>query len=242
MLNSPLHQIILGFKSPLHSLKFFRRYKAMLILGIAPHFVNIIIYFWILRNIVIGKWLIPLFNSLAVKWDGTFLAPMFQPFLIEIVVWVLGIIFYSIFGTSIVNAVASPIYDIIAQNCFEKTALKKIPKQTLMDFIDSILSEITKAIIVFCIFIITFFVHIFAPIVILAGAWYLGWNHIDRTLLLLNLPLKKRLSFGINNFWTCVGLGIWSYIPIIGTLFSFSMAAAGAIIVANISTSTPPTE
>ena len=232
MSNSPFQQFMIGFKSPIYSVRFFLRNKGMLLLGIAPHIVNLIIYFWIVRNIVIAKWVKPLFHSLAQRWDGSFIAPIFNPVLIEVVVWIIGVLLYGIFGTAFVNAIASPLYDIIAQNAYEKTSGRNTPKQTFMDFIDSIISEVTKAVVILCIFIISFFVQIFAPLVFFAGIWYLGWNNIDRTLLLMNIPLRKRLLFGLRNWGLCVGLGFWSYIPIIGALMAFSMAAAGAIVVA----------
>ncbi|MBX9837766.1 MAG: hypothetical protein K2X69_05535, partial [Silvanigrellaceae bacterium] len=111
----PFQQIFLGMKSPVYSVRFFLRNKGMLLLGTAPHILNLIIYFWIVRNIVIAKWIIPLFHSLALKWDGTFLAPLFNTVFIEIIIWIIGFLLYGIFGTAFVNAIASPIYDIIAQ-------------------------------------------------------------------------------------------------------------------------------
>lgn len=232
MPKSSLQQITIGIKSPIYSVKFFLHNKVILLLGIIPHVINLIIYIWIVRHIVIAKWIKPLFHSLSHKWDGTFIAPIFNSVFIEIVVWIIGILMYGIFGTAFVNAVASPVYDIIAQKAFEKTSGRAIPKQSFMDYIDSIVSEITKAIVIFCLFIISFFVQIFAPLALFIGIWYLGWNNIDRTLLLLNIPLKKRFLFGVRNWGLCIGLGIWSYIPVIGVLFAFSSAAAGAIIVA----------
>ena len=229
---SPFQQLFIGLKAPIHSVRFFLRNKGMLFLGIAPHILNLIIYFWLVRNIVIANWILPLFHSLAQKWKGSFIAPMFNPTLIEIMVWIIGILLYGIFGTAFVNAAASPIYDIIAQNAYEKTSGKKTPKQTFMDFIDSIISEVTKAVVILCLFILSFFVQIFAPFIFLLGVWYLGWNNIDRTLLLMNIPLRKRILFGIRNWGLCIGLGLWCYIPILGTLMAFSMAAAGAIVFA----------
>jgi len=228
----PFQQILIGLKSPIYSVRFFLRNKGMLFLGIAPHILNLIIYFWIVRNIILAKWIIPLFHSLAQNWNGSFIAPLFNPVLIEVVIWIIGVLLYGIFGTAFVNAIASPIYDIIAQKAYEKTSGNKTPKQSFMDFIDSVISEVTKAVVIICLFILTFFVQIFTPFVFLIGIWYLGWNNIDRTLLLMNMPLRKRLLFGLHNWGLCIGLGLWCYIPIIGTLMSFSMAAAGAIVFA----------
>ncbi|APJ02579.1 EI24 domain-containing protein [Silvanigrella aquatica] len=232
MTHSPFHQIFLGFKAPVYSVRFFLRNKVLLLLGIGPHIINLFIYFWIIRSIVIAKWVKPLFHSLELRWEGTFVAPLFNPVLIEVVIWIIGVLLYGIFGTAFVNAVASPLYDIIAQKAYEKTSGRNIPKQTFMDFIDSIISEITKAVVIICLVIISLFVQIFAPLVFFAAIWYLGWNSIDRTLLLMNIPLKKRLRFGLKNWGLCIGLGFWNYIPIIGALMAFAMAAAGAIAVA----------
>ncbi len=232
MSHSPIQQIIIGFKAPLHSVRFFKLNKGMLLLGVTPHILNLLLYTWIIRNIVIAKWIHPLFNSLSLKWQDSFISHIFNPTFIEIVVWIVGFLFYGVFGTAFVNAFASPLYDIIAQKAFEKTSGTLIRKQSLMDFIDSIISEVTKGVIVISIIIISFFVQIFAPLVFFIGIWYLGWSSIDRTLLLMNLPLRKRFIFGLRNWGLCVGLGIWNYIPLIGAIFSFAMAAAGAIVVA----------
>ncbi|KAB8030769.1 EI24 domain-containing protein [Fluviispira multicolorata] len=232
MSHSPIQQIIIGFKAPLHSVSFFKSNKGMLILGVIPHIFNLLFYIWLIRNIIIAKWIRPLFNSLSTNWHDSFIAPIFNPTLIESVVWIVGILFYGIFGTAFVNAFASPLYDIIAQKAYEKTSGTPIRQQSFMDFIDSIISEVTKGIIIISIVIISFFVQIFAPLVFFVGIWYLGWSSIDRTLLLMNLPLRKRFIFGIRNWGLCFGLGIWNYIPLIGAIFSFAMAAAGAIIVA----------
>lgn len=230
---SAFKQVSLGFKSPIYSVKFFKHNKGMLILGIAPHLVNVIVYFWVVKNIILAKWISPLFHSLAEKWSESFFSPLFNSTFIETFVWILGILFYGIFGTSFINAVASPIYDIIAQRAYEKTSGNKVPKQTLLDFINSIISEVTKAVIIFSLFILSFFIHIFSPLIFLLAVWYLGWNNIDRTLLLMNLPLKKRLLFGIKHWGLCIGLGLWCYIPILGTMMAFSFAASGAIIYAH---------
>lgn len=232
MSHSPIQQLKIGFQAPIHSVRFFTDNKGMFFLGVTPHILNIFFYIWLIRNIVIAKWVSPLFHSLSVNWKESFIAPIFNPTLIEIVVWIVGILLYGIFGTAFVNAVASPVYDIIAQKAYEKTAQIKMPKQTWMDILDSVISELTKGVIIISIVIISFFVNIFAPLVFLFGVWYLGWNCLDRTLLLLNLPLKKRILFGMRNWGLCLGIGIWNYIPIIGVLCSFAMAASGAIVIA----------
>ncbi len=223
----------IGLNSPVYSVRFLLSNKAMMFLGIIPHFVNVIFYFWFLRRIVIGQWLLPIFQALAHSWEGSFLAYLFHPTFIEIFVWMMGILFYGVLGTSFVNAVASPLYDIIAKKAYEKTLNQKLPKQGFWEFVNSIFSELTKALILFCLFIVSFFVHIFAPVAFIIAIWYFGWNSIDRTLLLMNLPLRKRLLFGVRHWGYCFGLGFWSYIPFVGVFIAFTLAASGALVVAH---------
>lgn len=173
-----------------------------------------------------------LLNSLVKNGQHSILVWILQSHFISIFIWTIAILLYGILGITFVNAIASPIYDVITQAAFEETAQKKLPKQTFMDFIDSMISEFTKAVIIFSLFIISFFIQIIAPLLFLLGLWYLGWNTIDRTLLLMNMPLKERIGFGLRNFALCIGLGIWNYIPVFSILIAFALAPAGAIAVA----------
>lgn len=232
MTSSVLKKFFVGFTAPLHSARFLFQKKSLFILGVAPQILTFILYFWAVDKFIIGKWLLPFLNSLVLKTNNPFFLAMLKPQFFEVIIWIVAFLFYGVLGAAFVNAAASPIYDYIAKKSYEASSKDKLPIQTIGDFIDSIISEITKAVVVFCVFIISFFIHIFAPLLFLLGIWYLGWNSIDRTLLLLNLPLKERLRFGLQNTALCVGLGVWSYLPIISSLFAFTTASAGAMLVA----------
>jgi hypothetical protein len=232
MPHSSLRQIFIGLTAPFLSFQFLWKRKNLLLAGILPHIVNFIIYFWIIRNIFINKIIPSLINSLIKNGQHSTLVWILQSHFISLFIWTIAILLYGILGTTFVNAIASPIYDIITQSAFEETAQKKLPKQSFMDFVDSMISEFTKAVIIFSFFIISFFIQIIAPILFLIGLWYLGWNTIDRTLLLMNLSLKERIAFGLRNFALCIGLGIWNYIPVFSILIAFALAPAGAIAVA----------
>lgn len=232
MFHSSLKQFALGVTAPFHSARFLLQKKSLFLIGLAPHILNFIFYFWIVSEIIIGRWLSPFLSSFAQHNNNSFLSIILKPQLVEIIIWIFAILLYGALGTAFVNAVASPVYDYIAKASYEGVSTNKIPQQTFADFIDSVISEVTKATFVFCVFIISLFFTFLAPFFFIFSVWYLGWNSIDRTLLLLNLPLRERVRFGIQNSALCIGLGVWSYIPLLGPLFAFTTASAGAILVA----------
>lgn len=232
MVRSFIHQFSLGIRSPFDSARFLFQKKSLLGLGIFPHIVGIIIYFWSVYYFIITKWLHPFVNSLQEKSSMKFIVFILKPEFVDTIVWVLALLLYGALGISVINAFASPIYDIIATKTYEAHSKHIIKPQSLADFFDSILSEVTKAVIVIGVFIISLFLPLLAPLFFAGSIWYLGWNALDRTLLLLNLPFKERFRFGIENWALCVGLGIWCYIPLLAPLLGFTFATAGAILVA----------
>jgi hypothetical protein len=232
MIHLLFKQFFLGFASPIHSARFLFQKKYLFFLCILPHILNLILYFWIVSHYIIGKWLNPFLSSMEEKSNLKSIFVMIRPEFFEVIVWIAAFLLYGALGTSFINAIASPIYDYAAQKSYEYESGFKTPKQSISDFIDSIISEITKAVIVFCVFLISIFLTFLAPLFFIISIWYLGLIAIDRTLLLLNLPFKERILFGIRNIGLCLGLGIWCYIPFISTLFSFTLACAGARLVA----------
>ena len=225
-------QFILGFLSPIHSARFLFQKKSLFLIGVAPQIINFILYFWVVNKFIIGKWLNPFLSSLEEKSNLSFIVTIFKPEFFQTLIWVLALLLYGILGASFVNAIASPVYDYIAKKSYESNSKKIIPYQTIGDTIDSIISEFTKAIFVFCVFIISLFFPVLSPLFFILGIWYLGWNSVDRTLLLLNLPLKERLKFGARNSAMCIGLGLWCYIPLLAPIIAFAIASAGATLVA----------
>ena len=231
---SILKNFFIGLSSPFYSARFLFQKKSLFILGVLPHILNFFLYFWIVKTVIIARWLHPFLTTLSFKEQSSFFAYFLNPTFFESLIWLVAFLLYSILGTSFVNAVASPVYDYIAEKTYEHFTNKKLPKQTFEIFLLSTISEFTKAMIVFCVLIISLFVHIFLPILFLFSFWYLGWNSIDRTLLLLNISLRNRLRFGLKYPSLCIGLGVWCYIPILSTLFSFSTAAAGAFVLSKV--------
>lgn len=232
MSHTPIKHFFVSLASPVEAIQFLRKRPFLLLLGILPHVLNIILYVWFVAKIVIAKWLHPLLTFLGVKWESSFVSELAQSTFLEAAVWFVAVVLYGALGTAFVNAVASPIYDILAQKAFETTAGRKMSSQTFMDFIDSIVSEVTKGFIILSVMIISLFLSFLAPFFLLASIWYLGWNHIDRTLLLLRIPFRQRLVFGLKNAPLCFGLGAWSYIPLLNALLAFTLAVSGAILVA----------
>lgn len=229
-----LRQIFIGLAAPILAFRFLFKQKKLLVAGILPHILNFIIYLLVIKNVLIGKIIPVLADSFVKTGSHPTLLWFFQSQFFSLFIWIIALLLYSVLGTAFVNAIASPIYDIIAQRAFEDISKKTLPKQTFMDFVDSVISELTKAVVVFCLFVFSFFVPFLAPFLFIGSFWYLGWNVIDRTLLLMNMSLKDRLLFGKKHFIVCFGLGIWCYIPGLSTLFAFAMAPAGGIATARI--------
>lgn len=234
MSHSSLRQIFIGLWAPIWSFRFLWKHKRLFLIGILPHIVNFIAYFWFIGNVFIGKILPSLEKSLNQSESHPVLTWMLQSQFVTILIWIMALLLYGVLGAAFVNAIASPIYDFVTQKAFEETADQKLHSQSLMDFVDSMISEFTKAVIVICVFIISFFIPFSAPVLFLLSIWYLGWNTIDRTLLLMNLSLRERAVFGVENFALCMGLGIWSYIPGLSALIAFSLAPAGGIVMAKM--------
>lgn len=232
MSHAPIKHFFASLGSPVEAIRFLSRRPFWLFMGILPHVLNIILYVWFVAKIVIDKWMHPLLTFLGIKWESSFVSGLAQSTLLEIVVWFVAVILYGAIGVAFVNVVASPIYDILAQKAFESTSGRKISSQSFMDFVDSIISEVTKGLIILSVVIISLFLSFLAPVFFVASIWYLGWNHIDRTLLLLKLPFRQRIFFGLKNAPLCFGLGVWSYIPFLNALLSFTLAISGAILVA----------
>jgi uncharacterized protein involved in cysteine biosynthesis len=134
----------------------------------------------------------------------------------------------------LVSAISSPIYDFIAAKTFEKSTGEKLPNQGFRQMISSIITEVVKLSGYFGLLALSFFVPVLAPFFFLFSIWYLGWDHLDRTLLLMNKSFFERVGFGIKHVLACLSLGAWSYIPLLGGLFGFTFASAGAIAVARL--------
>jgi uncharacterized protein involved in cysteine biosynthesis len=237
---SPLNFLELlhaGIMAPLESLRFFKRHKFLLVSALAPH----ILFF------VGGLWgalhfLLPFAEKYAAGLmeyvPGWILGSLFG-----VALFLLYTVLFALVFVQVINAILSPLYDHIAAKAFEDRAGHDIPQLGPTDFLRSFISEVSKTVLICTVVLLgfllptilpggIFFTLIVAPFGILFSIWFYGWDQIDRTLALLGLPLKKRLVFGLRHFPLCLALGIWIFVPLIGSILSFTLSAAGAILVA----------
>ena len=226
-------EIVAGFLAPLESLKFFAEHKIYLLMGLAPFVVGLVCYFW-----VFSLWGLPWVVSLLATWgfDPTGTGLLVTAGLTAIY-YIGAFILFALLGMPLVTVLASPLFDIIAEKAFH-THVKfpvQIPALSVRLFVRSFVNETLKTMLVIGCLFASFVVPLLAPFAALGGLWFFGWDHLDRTLAILHLPLRKRIFFGFRHFLACVSLGIWRYMPLIGTLLAFVMSAAGALTVARIS-------
>jgi len=154
-----------------------------------------------------------------------------------------SVLLFTVVGVPLLNVLLSPLLDVIAAKAYVETSGKPIPNLGAADFLRSLLSEASKAVIVYTVIVLGFFLPMLlpgglfvsaaiAPLGLLVSIWFFGWDNADRTLALLGWPLRRRIAFGLRHFLACIALGVWAFVPFAGTLLSFTMAAAGAMVVA----------
>lgn len=224
-------QFRIGFLAPIDSLKFLLKYKVLLFIGLAPHFVGIGIYFWALRVHVLPLIFEKMAESGLIQAATQGSTPQS---IASISIYIIGLLLYALVGLPLVTLCANPIYDYLAGATFEKVTNQTLPKSTMRSTYKSLISELVKLCLLFTLIFIGFIVPISAPIVFLLSIWYLGWDFIDRTLALMQKPLRSRILFGIRYPIACCMLGIWVYVPFVGSLLAFVMASAGAIAVGQL--------
>lgn len=220
---------LLGLASPLDCLRFMRSKKSLLVIGLAPYIIAFALY-----SVLIGKFVSPLLFGFLVDKNLLSQQVGFPHSLVSVVLWIFALMIFSLLGPSVINTVASPLYDHISSKTYLHFAKRPLPAETLIQFLRSFLGECSKLALWLMVIIVIAATPFAAPLGAPFALWFLGWTHVDRTLNLQALPLKKRLIFGFENAPACFGLGLWSLIPGFNTLFSFLMASAGAIIVAKL--------
>ena len=217
-----------GFLAPLNSLRFLRHHKFLLVIGLAPHLAGVAGCFWFLQNHAIAFAQEQLAAWSVHVGQGVFKFALFS------FVYVLGTLLYSVLVMPLVNTLASPLFDVIAARAYEQTSGYLLPRSRFSEVVRSFLSECSKCILLLGVFVLAFFIPIIAPLLFLASIWFFGWDHCDRTLSLMGFSLPKRLAFGFKHALACMCLGIWAYVPFAGTLLSFVMSGAGAMVVARV--------
>jgi hypothetical protein len=233
-----VHQMQSGFLAPLECLKFFRGHKLLLVSALAPHlaFLAGLVY----ASVVYGVPYVQSFGQSALEG----LPPLLVESVLGLALILLSLLLYTLLGVSLLNALLSPLFDVIAAKAYEETAGRPLPELGFSDFFRSFLSECSKSLIVITCLTVGFFLpmvtggllltFLIAPALLFVSIWFFGWDNIDRTLSLMGWSLKARLLFGVRHALACFSLGLWVYVPFAGTLLSFTLAAAGAIVVAKV--------
>lgn len=161
------------------------------------------------------------------------------------------ILLFNLVGVPLLNALLSPLFDVIAAKAYRFEAGRPLPTLGFSDFFRSFLSECSKMVVVFTCLAVGIFLPmalpggflvsaVVAPAFLLVSIWFFGWDNADRTLSLMGLGLRARLLFGLKHMLACFALGLWTYVPFAGTLLSFTLAAAGAIVVARVGPGSTP--
>lgn len=227
-----VRQFRIGFFAPIDSLKFLFKNKTLLFIGLAPHVVGMVAYFWALKDAIIPRIMQrlieagligPVENSIT-----TYNLALYSAYII-------GLLLYALIGLPLVTLCANPVFDFVAGATFERTTQTKLPPSSIKLTFQSLFSELVKLIILYSLILSSFWVFYGAPLIFLVSIWYLGWDFMDRTLTLKQLPLHKRFFYGIKHAIACCMLGLWIYIPFAGSLLAFVMASAGAIAVSQLS-------
>lgn len=220
---------LLGLAAPLDCLRFMRSKKSLLVIGLAPYIIAFILYL-----VLVGKNVSPLLTGFLIEQGILPVQEGLAHWFVAVILWILALTIFSLLGPSVINTVASPLYDHISSKTYTHFAQRPLPSETLIQYFRSFIGECTKLVIWLMVIVVIAATPFAAPLGAPFALWFLGWTHVDRTLNLQALTLKKRLIFGIENAPACFGLGLWSLIPGFNTLFTFMMASAGAIIVAKV--------
>lgn len=220
-----------AFLAPFAALSFLRKNLLLLALGLAPFVIGAFVYFWALE-----KYVMTFLTQSLVKYGILSLEQLegVGGFIVDFSTYLAAFILFVFIGLPIINALASPLYDTIAAAAFEKASGRRLPNSSFAQTVRGIFSEFVKACALLSFMFLAFVFPFWGPLLFVFGVWLFGWEIIDRTLALQQLPLKERVRFGIRHFPACASLGIWLYVPLVGSLFAFTMAAAGAIAVAKI--------
>ena len=218
--------------SPIIALKFLLKNKYLLFLSFGPHVIFFAIYILLLKLFFIDSYFKVFYDNYVGAHINFFTKYIFTYLVAQSLIWVLLLVLYSVIGFFFVNAVASPLYDIVAQKTYEQVSKEKLRDQNFKEILNSLLSELIKFIIIVALFIASFFLQVLAPVSFLFYIWYLGWSQMDRTLALMNWKLRERFYYGLRNFLSCFSLGVWLVIPFLGMVFAGSIASAAAYCVA----------
>jgi uncharacterized protein involved in cysteine biosynthesis len=218
-----------GLVAPLDSLRFLRRNKLLLVLGLTPQVLGLAAF------LALGiEWMGPALTTAVLGWFPESWNVAALGFLVTSMTAILLLITYTLIWIPLVGVIASPLYDMIASRSYAAASGMGLPTQSVTQAIGGLVSEGAKLVIYFALLAMAFVVPPLAPFFLAFAVWYLGWDIVDRTLGQSSLTLGQRLRFGIKNPLACMALGLWAYLPLVGALLAFAFAAAGGIVAARL--------
>ncbi len=232
----PANEIVAGLSAPIEAVAFLWRRKGLFVTALFSHLFIFGGYIWAVTLLVIPKLLL-LLNPFLGAFQGSQIPISVFETLVMVAIYVLSAILYSIIGVPIANLILSPLFDIITTRAYQSIANVELRDIEWSSFAKSFLLEIIKFAFLAGLFVATILSTLMlflSPLVFLFAVWFYGWQEMDRTLCLTGFHWRKRLWFGVKHFPACASLGLWFYLPILGSLLSFVMAAAGGILVARV--------
>lgn len=201
----------------------------MLSAGLTPVLVSLVGYLWLVHRFVAtptGAWVREQF---AESWLSALAG-----FSANILVYGVAMWLFNLLVLPLVNVLMSPLFDLIADRAYRWTTNVPLPELSKTAILRSFLAECSKLIIIWSVFLVAYVSPVLAPFFFLISLWFLGWDHMDRVLTLKDFSLKHRFLFGFRHAVGCICLGVWTYVPLMNTVFSFTMTAAGAIAVGQL--------
>lgn len=218
-----------GLFAPAHSLRFLLDNKLLLFIGLAPQVLGLVCFVWLAAATVIPAAETAILSLLPLSWDGGVVSGV-----VAIGVILILVIAYAVIWVPLMSTLASPLYDFIAGQTYQKVSGRALAPQKWRDMIRGIVSEATKLFVYILFIIMGLLLPPLSPLIIMFTIWYLGWDLMDRTLLLTGRSFRERIAFGLRHIVPCLTLGLWVYFPLVGALLGFAFACAGAISVAQL--------
>lgn len=201
----------------------------MLLSGLTPVLASLVGYLWLVHRYVAtpaGAWIQQAF---ADSW----MSPL-AGFSASVLIYGLSFWLFNLLILPLVNVLMSPLFDLIADRAYRWTTNVPLPPLSKTAILRSFLAECSKLIIIWSVFLVGYVSPLLAPFFFLFSLWFLGWDHMDRVLTLKDFSLRYRFLFGFHHALGCICLGVWTYVPLMNTFFSFTMTAAGAIAVGQL--------
>jgi hypothetical protein len=109
-----LADAMIGLLSPLDSLRFMRRKKSVLVIGLAPYLIAIVLY-----GMLVGRVVTPMLIGFLLEKQ---LIPVgwATNLMLGAIIWIFALTIFALLGPSVINTLASPIFDRVASHTYEE--------------------------------------------------------------------------------------------------------------------------